>query len=795
MVQSSQRRGAVVPVRPAAVLLWIVFVPVGSPAGEHPRLFRPPDRAALSALAGLPARRGGSPPVEVRWSPETGRLRSLGGSFILPRGSGDTASACLEFLSGEAALFGWQPDLELRLESLREGLGSAHLRFQPYRNGIPLAGARVSFHIDEARDAIVRITSRLPAPPGPGEEVPAGPPAIGADRAAGIAEASLGDALDLLEPTTGSLEIEPVPAPGRLVHRVVVRPRSPRGRFVVRVDASTGEVISSGNLARFGPVEKRDGSGDVFVASPVVTLGNPALEDRDDAADAVPSEAYTRVVLRELDGSGALAGPYVDTSGTPRGVRRVRLEFPFRRDHDGFEEVMLYYHLDALQRRIQGLGFTNVYNRTIRAFANSEPPGIPYGDVQAYFLPSDTQPGTGELAFGSGGVDMAEDPDVIAHEYGHAIQENQVPGFGSSFESMETFAIGEGWADFLSGAYALDSAGGRGALCLGEWVAVGSPEFFEGGCVRRLDSPKRYPDDLEGEPHADGEMWSAALWEVLLEIGHEDALRLILQSHFFLETNADYADAVGAVLAADRQHFGGAHEELLGRIFTARGLAAPAPSLTWFHVARQIPSLALPSDGSSRSAKLRLEKAGTVPFPGEGQGAPLEVYVNLAHPSPGDVELVLRTPHGTERVLSSPGRLLPSRPMVFGLTVAPEQSLDALAGETIAGVWTLRMRNESFEDGSLAEWGLRFRGFVRGDLSSSGVLEVSDAILLLRHLFMAEDVACPEAGDYDDDGSLTVTDAIRLLLFIAGLGEAPVEPYPEPGEDLTPDSLRCGGGS
>ena len=69
------------------------------------------------------------------------------------------------------------------------------------------------------------------------------------------------------------------------------------------------------------------------------------------------------------------------------------------------------------------------------------------------------------------------------------------------------------------------------------------------------------------------------------------------------------------------------------------------------------------------------------------------------------------------------------------------------------------MRNDSFDDGSLAEWGLRFRGFVRGDLSASGALEVTDAILLLRYLFMAEDVACPEAGDYDDDGSLSVTDA------------------------------------
>jgi hypothetical protein len=34
-----------------------------------------------------------------------------------------------------------------------------------------------------------------------------------------------------------------------------------------------------------------------------------------------------------------------------------------------------------------------------------------------------------------GGVDDAEDADVILHEYGHAIQDNQVPGFGSSLEA------------------------------------------------------------------------------------------------------------------------------------------------------------------------------------------------------------------------------------------------------------------------------------------------------------------------------------------------------------------------
>ena len=36
-------------------------------------------------------------------------------------------------------------------------------------------------------------------------------------------------------------------------------------------------------------------------------------------------------------------------------------------------------------------------------------------------------PATRKIKYGSGGVDDAEDADVILHEYGHAIQDDQVP--------------------------------------------------------------------------------------------------------------------------------------------------------------------------------------------------------------------------------------------------------------------------------------------------------------------------------------------------------------------------------
>ena len=48
---------------------------------------------------------------------------------------------------------------------------------------------------------------------------------------------------------------------------------------------------------------------------------------------------------------------------------------------------------------------------------------------------------------------------------------------------------------------------------LGNWDAV-SYSGDEPPCLRRLDSNKKYPKDIVGEVHADGEIWSACLWEL-----------------------------------------------------------------------------------------------------------------------------------------------------------------------------------------------------------------------------------------------------------------------------------------
>src|SRR5262249_22653888 len=48
-----------------------------------------------------------------------------------------------------------------------------------------------------------------------------------------------------------------------------------------------------------------------------------------------------------------------------------------------------------------------------------------------------------------GGVDDAEDGEVILHEFGHAIQDAICPDFG---QSPEAAAMGEGFGDYFAGS-------------------------------------------------------------------------------------------------------------------------------------------------------------------------------------------------------------------------------------------------------------------------------------------------------------------------------------------------------
>ena len=156
------------------------------------------------------------------------------------------------------------------------------------------------------------------------------------------------------------------------------------------------------------------------------------------------------------------------------------------------------------------------------------------------------QSSTKNITYGTGGVDDAEDAEVIWHEYGHSILDNQVSGYGTS---LEADSIGEGFGDYLAGTLGAQLSGGFQDVCIAEWDATSYSSTVP-PCLRRLDGTKQYPNSIVGEVHDDGEIWSAALWQIRGAITAAKADRVILQHHFLLTIDTSFNQAANALVTA-----------------------------------------------------------------------------------------------------------------------------------------------------------------------------------------------------------------------------------------------------
>ncbi|MBI5480996.1 MAG: M36 family metallopeptidase [Deltaproteobacteria bacterium] len=556
MLRSPSRRLALV----AGVLL--VSACEAPPAGGGAE-GSPATEAAMQAWLAL--ERASTAPATVEWDRERRVARAASGDFAAPPGT--PVESARAFLARHGAVFGMADDRDLVVSSVHESLVGWHVRFRQHVAGLEVEGVEVSVHLRRAvpSDRVFQVRSDYVA----GLTVTA--PRLGAAAAATVALA----AAEAASSPAGTVEAAAlvVLPDGRAGWRVDVRREEPARLLRVLVAADDGTVVSQRDL-----LWHSDGTGWVFDPNPVASTGDTSLQDNGDADSAALTAARVPVTLRDLDGSGTLTGPYVNAFNKNTRALEPTLVFDYTRTNDFFEEVMAYYHLDRAQRRLQALGFTNVMNRRIEAAVNGTKQDNSWFDSAK-----------NTITYGSGGVDDAEDADVILHEYGHAIQDDQVPGFGGNNEAG---AMGEGFGDFFAsvphvtlGPCLIDTA------CVMAWDAT-TYATSRPPCLRRLDGTKHNPEFADGEVHDDGELWSAALWEGALALGHEKMLREVLQSHFALGPNATFQDGARAVMQADQLLEAGANQETLRRIFTWRGLLAditPPSSYAgpWVSVPRQ----------------------------------------------------------------------------------------------------------------------------------------------------------------------------------------------------------------
>ncbi|MEU4996876.1 M36 family metallopeptidase [Streptomyces sp. NPDC021622] len=301
----------------------------------------------------------------------------------------------------------------------------------------------------------------------------------------------------------------------------------------------------------------------VFMVNPVQSSGDQTLADAKDSASAVPESAYATAALRHLDASGGLNGKWAYVRSDTGASAKVADAGTYGRHDDQFEQVMAYFWVNESQEYLQSLGFgTELPGANDRA----QPVRInQWGADNSYFTDKKA-----EIRFGKGGVDDAEDAEVVIHEYGHAVHHAQVPGFGTS---VEAGSIGEAWGDYLAvsvGAYA-DAKYGWPAkadlACVADWDAVSYSDAPH--CLRRIDSDKTYAD-REGEVHADGEIWSRALFDIRGELGARTADRIIVNAQFGFAPDTSFEDAAVTTIATAQKMYGNGAADAVRKAFQAR---------------------------------------------------------------------------------------------------------------------------------------------------------------------------------------------------------------------------------
>ncbi len=235
--------------------------------------------------------------------------------------------------------------------------------------------------------------------------------------------------------------------------------------------------------------------------------------------------------------------------------------FYYNRSQSGFEDVNVIYHITKQQAYLQELGFTNLVNYQIAIDCH----GLNGADNSLFNY--GTNPPS--IIFGEGGVDDAEDADVIIHEYTHAIMESASPNtnFGSERGSMD-----EAFGDYLAASYSITYTNYHD-----NWVFKwdGHNEYWEG---REVVSNKQYPDDLQYSKYADAPMWSAALMQIERNLGRDITTTIALEAAYSYTTNMEMWQAASLFLVTDSLINNGENKNTICWVFRDRGMIDTCPS-------------------------------------------------------------------------------------------------------------------------------------------------------------------------------------------------------------------------
>jgi Zn-dependent metalloprotease len=296
-----------------------------------------------------------------------------------------------------------------------------------------------------------------------------------------------------------------------LVYEVSFSTRIEEGpaNYICYVDAHTGELLMRKNNVMYEapPTGTSTVSGNVFLTNPY----DPAVDQNFKylkARDQVTGIDYFtdtngEVILPMNLGTQVrykLEGLYADVqtaSSTPDILQNLATtnNIIFDNSNSTIQERTAYWAVNEIHDHLK-IVFPTFTGLDVPMETNIDE----IGSCNAFFNGSSIN----FYAEGGGCHATAKIPDVVYHEYGHAIN----GGRYNSGSGMWNGALNEGFADVWALSLTESPVLGFG------WDLV-DPTIS----VRRYDQGRKvYPQDLIGEVHADGEIIAGAFWDTYLNL-------------------------------------------------------------------------------------------------------------------------------------------------------------------------------------------------------------------------------------------------------------------------------------
>ena len=455
------------------------------------------------------------------------------------------------------------------------------VRFHQQWQGVPVHGAEVSLTIKSNRSVVMVNNSFVK-----NVDLRDVTPSLSANQARTITLDYLNTEGRITD-ETNDLKIVATNDGAKLAYRVSLVAMEPMGQWEAFVDAENGEILRVTDIAAYHehrtepeyvpfPTMVVDGTGNVWVPDPLSSAGadygDPGFSDNDDANSPELLAEQVTVTLRDItleNGMYFLKGPWAEITDEEDPIRGVFEQatnvWDFDREDNEFEAVNVYYHIDESMRYLNDDLGIDVRPSAYPGGVKCDPSGLNGADNSHYVG------GAQRLSWGDGGVDDAEDSDVIHHELGHGLHDWITMGGLSQQQGLS-----EGSGDYWAASY---------NRSLGDWTAAdpqyfwifnwdGHNPFWNG---RSCGVSTTWSANLNGSIHTQGQVWSTSMMQVWDAIGKRKTDIIFWEGLAMTNGGSNQNDAANAVYLAARAIPECTAAELLSihTILTNRGYQLP----------------------------------------------------------------------------------------------------------------------------------------------------------------------------------------------------------------------------